>query len=1274
MCLALIGVPGVPAAAQTASQQTYLNALLDFERYGESIWHEATNSAQPPDSGYWGDGGSSGNGGIRGNGGVAVAYAVLVLALPNDPKNPTRLAHIRQALNYNANTHVTGSYVCVDGHQWGWSSGTLATCTSQSGSDWQSAEWTGSMGLACVLAQSNLPAQTVLDVQRVTASEADHRAGIPPCTRPLSSGDTKAEENAWDGNVLSLAAAWMGTNSNSSNWLYAAEAYLANTYTVANTNGDPLANWITTVTLFPSYALENHGFYHPTYEMVAGMSSGDSLLMARLCDTNVAAQLRPFAEHNVMTVWSTNLYYMLLDSGEFAYPSGLDWELHDYEQNSYVAWIAAHFNDPIARWADGQLAQLVRYRQIVNGDGSFIGPSGGGFYREAVEARRTAIAWLQWQYADYTTGPTNAPAPAVVTFPDVGVIAQRSANGFFSVSYGTEIMSMMEAAAASVPTNPFVATPALPGGMGNGPLGNATAASLASFTTNASGFTAQFLLQNGSSGSTKVYVASCGDAAAIVEVPLPASGSVHGTSAGCFTNGIENDPLTGGSRLLEWTNSSLAVTNFANKSWSVTNKWICVAGRYGFSAGPGGHFVYQAAASYNRLGAAQDYLTWIPAALLSARYAVWFPNKSASQVASLTSQISWTTNGSTVLLTFPTGGSNATISASLSSGNGMWNSDSSGLWSDPTKWSGGNVADGVGSTANFSTVNITADRTVTLDSSRAIGTLEFGDPTGGNDWFLTANGGSQLTLSAGAPAFVVNQNTVTISAPLTGSAGFTKSGPGTLVLSGTNSISGTWNLDSGSTTANDGGVRITTSAAVAGASALLIRNNTGVNAASTLQLDGTSGSVIVTQDFTMSCRANTIATIENLAGSNTLSGNLLMQTGGSNVVIQCDAGTLALTGTLQYIGTLTAARAWNFIGAGNTLVTAPVLAAGNGAPVSIGQFGPGTLLLRGANSFGNALNLLGGTVNFQSLDNLGAAALFFSGGTLQYAPGNTDDISSRTVTFGAGGGAIDTETNDVVLTGSIGGGGAGGFTKLGTGTLTFSADAAYSGTTTISNGTLAVNATIPGNVLVAGGSLAGVGTIGGNVTILPAGTVSPGGAGPGALTIAGSLTNLGTIAMRLNKSGTALTNNVIQGPQLVSYGGTLQLSMTGDVPAVGDTYHLFYATNFSGAFAAVNPATPGAGLAWNTNNLPVDGTLTVVSGVAEPDVTDISVSGSDVIMSGTGGMAGGGYSVLSFSNLSAPLSNWSLVATGMFDTDGSFSFTNSGGAGGAMSFYRIRVP
>ena len=114
-----LGSPGAALSARADSQQTYLQCLTNFETYAESIWHTASYSGAPADSGYWGDGGNSGNGGIRGNSGVAVAYAVLVLALPSDPRTATRLSRIRQALNYDAATHVTGANNTVNGGKWG---------------------------------------------------------------------------------------------------------------------------------------------------------------------------------------------------------------------------------------------------------------------------------------------------------------------------------------------------------------------------------------------------------------------------------------------------------------------------------------------------------------------------------------------------------------------------------------------------------------------------------------------------------------------------------------------------------------------------------------------------------------------------------------------------------------------------------------------------------------------------------------------------------------------------------------------------------------------------------------------------------------------------------------------------------------------------------------------------------------------------------------------------------------------------------------------------
>src|SRR5689334_19201535 len=77
---------------------------------------------------------------------------------------------------------------------------------------------------------------------------------------------------------------------------------------------------------------------------------------------------------------------------------------------------------------------------------------------------------------------------------------------------------------------------------------------------------------------------------------------------------------------------------------------------------------------------------------------------------------------------------------------GTWSVNASGNWSDPLNWTGGIIADGAGSAATFS-LNITAARTVTLDSSRSIGTINIGDTASTYVGFTIDNsGGSVLTL------------------------------------------------------------------------------------------------------------------------------------------------------------------------------------------------------------------------------------------------------------------------------------------------------------------------------------------------------------------------------------------------------------------------------------------------------------------------------------------------------------------------------------------------
>ena len=136
---------------------------------------------------------------------------------------------------------------------------------------------------------------------------------------------------------------------------------------------------------------------------------------------------------------------------------------------------------------------------------------------------------------------------------------------------------------------------------------------------------------------------------------------------------------------------------------------------------------------------------------------------------------------------------------------GTWSNTAGGEWGTAGNWLGDLVASGSGSTADFSTLNITADTTVNLDSARTIRNLVFGDTDTASaaGWTLTnhAEPSHTLTLAGTTPTITVNAlgdtKTATISAEVAGTAGLTKSGAGTLILSAATTYSGATTVSNG---------------------------------------------------------------------------------------------------------------------------------------------------------------------------------------------------------------------------------------------------------------------------------------------------------------------------------------------------------------------------------------------------------------------------------------------------------------------------------------------
>jgi autotransporter-associated beta strand protein len=209
--------------------------------------------------------------------------------------------------------------------------------------------------------------------------------------------------------------------------------------------------------------------------------------------------------------------------------------------------------------------------------------------------------------------------------------------------------------------------------------------------------------------------------------------------------------------------------------------------------------------------------------------------------------------------------------------------------------------------------------------------------------------------------------------------------------------------------------------------------------------------------------------------------------------------------------------------------------------------------------------------------------------------------------------------------------------------------------------------------LALGQTLQGYGTIAGNLTVGAGSVVSPGGTGTiGTLTASGAVVLSGTAMMEVNK--TAATHDQISSSGNITYGGTLNVANLAGTLAAGDSFALFNGATYTGAFAAIVPATPGAGLVWDASSLNSNGTLKIAAATVPPAISSITVSGGNIVISGTNNVGSGGtYHVLASTNLALPLASWPVLSSGTFSGSGNFSYTNTMG-GNQLQFYILKVP
>jgi glucose/arabinose dehydrogenase len=81
----------------------------------------------------------------------------------------------------------------------------------------------------------------------------------------------------------------------------------------------------------------------------------------------------------------------------------------------------------------------------------------------------------------------------------------------------------------------------------------------------------------------------------------------------------------------------------------------------------------------------------------------------------------------------------------------------------------------------------------------------------------------------------------------------------------------------------------------------------------------------------------------------------------------------------------------------------------------------------------------------------------------------------------------------------------------------------------------------------------------------------------------------------------------------------------------------------------------------------------IVSPTTEPVFNSVEISGTNFIASGTNGLPNGNYSILTSTDPTRPVANWTRVSTNPFDPAGNFIFTNPLATNTPALFYLLQL-
>ena len=220
---------------------------------------------------------------------------------------------------------------------------------------------------------------------------------------------------------------------------------------------------------------------------------------------------------------------------------------------------------------------------------------------------------------------------------------------------------------------------------------------------------------------------------------------------------------------------------------------------------------------------------------------------------------------------------------------------------------------------------------------------------------------------------------------------------------------------------------------------------------------------------------------------------------------------------------------------------------------------------------------------------------------------------------------------------------------------------------------------IGGTALISGSIFKATNSVIGNITVSSGGSLSVSGTIGTAATPIDNF-SVDTATLTLNVNGATPVTNIVVTNFVAANTTTINIGSIASITAPATVSLISYAPGTADPFGnlvlGTLPTGAVATLQDNTANSTIDLNITTAPAPpTPPTIGQISIVGGNIVISGTNNSgAGGTFHVLTSTNISLPLTNWSILTNSTFDSSGNFNTTNAIDATKPNGFYILQVP